>query len=284
MTICLSTLQSQGALKAEGGVQQLWHATLALQQQAGALLASHANPGVRLQAAKFIEHLVIMFTDISLPCARPGSAAISQQPIACAGPLARPAIVSSSLAFEKAWISGWQAPQRVHLMNCACLSDMWPSEPMLLLMQSCPPLPHSSSSRVQQQCLQSSPWCNMASCMHMHGHDSCKCNVFGPLPSGLSLLPAACQGGRGPAFAVGGAAEGSAYGCPTQCCGHCGHQGSWCSGTAAASASGQDHAHTCGPGICSHGKLVLPITSAAAFLSCVMRCLRGGMIRTAAAW
>ena len=92
-------MQSQGALKAEGGVQQLWDATLALQQQAGALLASHANAGVRLQAAKFIEHLVIMFTDTSLPCTQSGSAAISHQPIASAGPLARPAIVSSSLAF-----------------------------------------------------------------------------------------------------------------------------------------------------------------------------------------
>eukprot|EP00891_Asterochloris_glomerata_P003602 jgi/Astpho2/3602/Aster-06896 len=58
-------LESQGALKAEGGVQQLWHATLALQQQAGALLASHANPGVWLQAAKFIEHLA---EAIKQPC------------------------------------------------------------------------------------------------------------------------------------------------------------------------------------------------------------------------
>ena len=82
MTICLSTLESQGALKAEGGVQQLWHATLALQQQAGALLASHANPGVWLQAAKFIEHLVIMLTDISLPCIQ-SQLPVQTCPLAC---------------------------------------------------------------------------------------------------------------------------------------------------------------------------------------------------------
>eukprot|EP00891_Asterochloris_glomerata_P003600 jgi/Astpho2/3600/Aster-06894 len=58
--------QSQGALKAEGGVQQLWDATLALQQQAGALLASHANAGVRLQAAKFIEHLLVKEAEAQL--------------------------------------------------------------------------------------------------------------------------------------------------------------------------------------------------------------------------
>ena len=105
------TLQYQGALKAEGGVQQLWDATVALQQHAGALLASHANAGVRLQAAKFIEHLVIMFTDSSLPCTQPGSAAISHQPTASAGPLARPATVSSILAVENPCISDWRAPQ-----------------------------------------------------------------------------------------------------------------------------------------------------------------------------
>ena len=151
LTFRTCSLQTQGAAKAEGGVQQLWNATLALQQQAGALLALHANAGVQLQAAKFIEHLVVMFTDVSLPCTRPGSAAISHQPIASAGPLARPAIVSSSLAIEKAENSDWHAP---HPMNCACLSDMWRSELMLLLMQSRPPLPPSSSSRVQQRCLQ----------------------------------------------------------------------------------------------------------------------------------
>ena len=97
------TLQSHGALKAEGGVQQLWDATLALQQHAGALLASHANAGVRLQAAKFIEHLVNLFTDSSLPCTRPGSPVISHQPKASAGPLVKPVTVSSSLAFAKAW-------------------------------------------------------------------------------------------------------------------------------------------------------------------------------------
>ena len=123
------------------------------------------------------------------------------------------------------------------------------------------------SKQGPQQSLQSFPWCSTASCM---ATSLANAMHAGPCPLASVSCPAACQGGRSPAFAVGGAAEGTTSCCPAQCCGHCCHQGSWLNGTAAATASGQDHAHACGPGVCSCGKSVLSMSSAAVMHSGVL--------------
>lgn len=58
-------------------------------------MTDHTVPGVRLQATKFLEHIVLLFTADSVPVLAPGGKTISMQRLASLKTVLTPAAVSS---------------------------------------------------------------------------------------------------------------------------------------------------------------------------------------------
>ena len=75
--------------------QSMWQLADTLRYSIGSAMTDHTVPGVRLQATKLLEHIVLLFTADTVPVLVPGSSTITTQRLATLRTMLTPATVSS---------------------------------------------------------------------------------------------------------------------------------------------------------------------------------------------
>ena len=75
--------------------QSMWQLADTLRYSIGSAMTDHTVPGVRLQATKLLEHIVLLFTADTVPVLVPGSNAMTMQRLATLRTILTPTTVSS---------------------------------------------------------------------------------------------------------------------------------------------------------------------------------------------
>ena len=74
----------------------VWHTASSLRNSICSFAADHKVPGVRLNATKFLEQVVLTFTADSVPMLKPGLKNLRPQPMSSVQGILTPTAVSSS--------------------------------------------------------------------------------------------------------------------------------------------------------------------------------------------
>lgn len=72
----------------------VWQSADSLRHTIGTTMSDHTVPGVRLQATKFLEHIVLLFTADTVPVQQTGGKGITMHRLASLRTLLTPALVS----------------------------------------------------------------------------------------------------------------------------------------------------------------------------------------------
>lgn len=113
-TVHKKDLQMYLQVTPHDAIQGVWQSADTLRYSIGTAMTDHTVPGVRLQATKFLEHIVLLFTADTVPVLTAGSKATTMQRLTALRTKLTPALVSSS--FQQRFVQDkWAIPLSLYV-------------------------------------------------------------------------------------------------------------------------------------------------------------------------